>query len=89
MNRYVRKLNCETIVLDDEIMILNPAGFTITKISPVGGFCWSLLSLAHSVNSLSAAVREHYEETGPSVEQDISGFLNGLLECDLIEAANG
>lgn len=88
MNRYVRKQYCETIVLDDEIMILNPAGLTITKISPVGGFCWSLLSAAYSIDSLSAAVRERYEGTDPSVEQDISGFLDDLLECELIEAAD-
>lgn len=88
MNRYVRKLNCETIFLDDEIMILNPDGFTLTKISPVGGFCWSLLSVAHSTDSLSAAVCEHYQGTDPSVEQDISGFLDDLLECELIEAAD-
>lgn len=88
MNRYVRKLNCETIVLDDEIMILNPDGFTLTKISPVGGFCWSLLSSAHSTSSLSAAVHEHYQGTDSSVEQDISGFLDDLLECELIEAAD-
>lgn len=88
MNRYVRKPNCETIVLDGEIMILNPVGCTITKISPVGGFCWSLLSLAHSIDSLSSAVRDHYEGTDPSVEQDISSFLNDLLECELIEVAN-
>ena len=88
MSRYVRKLNCETIVLDDEIVILNPDGLTLTKLSPVGGFCWSLLSLAHSTDSLSAAVREHYQGTVPSVDQDISGFLNDLLECELIEAAD-
>jgi hypothetical protein len=88
MHRYVRKQNCETIMLDDEIMILNPTGLTITKISPVGGFCWSLLSAVHSIDSLSAAVHAHYEGTDPSVEQDISGFLDDLLECELIEAAD-
>ncbi|MBC8080494.1 MAG: PqqD family protein [Gorillibacterium sp.] len=86
MNHYIRKSSCETIVLDDETMILNPESLTITKISQVGGFCWSQLSAAQSVHTLSAAVQEHYGDTELSVEQDITEFLFDLLECGLIEA---
>lgn len=89
MNRYVKKQSCETIILDDEIMILHPERFTITKLSHVGGFCWSLLAAAHSIDTLSAAVREQYEVALHSVEEDVSDFLNRLLECELIEAAHG
>jgi hypothetical protein len=85
MIRYVRRPNCETIVLDNETMILNPDGMTITRISEAGFFCWSQLSEMHSFDSLSAAVREHYGETELAVEQDISEFLQQLLECGLIE----
>ncbi|MCL6458741.1 MAG: PqqD family protein [Gorillibacterium sp.] len=86
MSQYTRRPNCETIVLDNETMILDPDSLTMTKISSVGGFCWSQLSESQSIDSLSRAVREHYEGTDSSVEQDISSFLFKLLECGLIEA---
>jgi hypothetical protein len=87
MTLYVRNPACEAIELDGETMILNPDGLTITQLSPVGSYCWSLLSGAHSADSLSSAVRSHYEETDLAVEQDISRFLHELMECGLIAAA--
>ncbi|WP_028610131.1 PqqD family protein [Paenibacillus harenae] len=87
MTLYIRNPSCEAIELDGETMILNPDGLTITQLSPVASYCWSLLSETHSAGSLSSAVRSHYEETDLAVEQDISLFLRELMECGLIAAA--
>ncbi|MDQ0059027.1 PqqD family protein [Paenibacillus harenae] len=86
MTLYIRKPGCEAIELDGETMILNPDGLTITRLSPVASYCWSLLCETHSADSLSNAVRSHYEEAGQTVEQDISLFLHDLMECGLIAA---
>lgn len=86
MTLYIRKPGCEAIELDGETMILNPDGLTITQLSPVASYCWSLLSETQSAGSLSIAVRSHYEETDQIVERDISLFLHDLMECGLIAA---
>ena len=84
-NLYIRKSQPETVVIDDETMILHPNRFTITKVNHVGSYCWSLLEKPHSEATLSEAVRQHYNTTDPNVEQDIRDFLDALLECELIE----
>lgn len=87
MTLFVRNPSCEAIELDGETLILNPEGFTITQLNPVGSYCWSLLSETHSVASLVVAVSNHYEDTDHTVEQDVSLFLHELMECGLLAAA--
>lgn len=87
MSLYVRNPSCEAIELDGETMILNPDGFTLTQLNPVGSYCWSLLGEAHSVASLAAVVRTQFEGADLAVEQDLSLFLHELMECGLLAAA--
>ena len=88
MIRYVRKSDCETIVLDDETMILNPSAMTVTRINDTGLFCWSQLSEPHTFEMLSASIRERFGTSEADARQDLSAFLNRLLECGLIETGD-
>lgn len=85
MSRYIQKADCETLVLDEETMILHPERLTVTKISPVGGFCWTQLNQEQTLASLTEAVCRHYADTGSGVGGDIEQFLTDLLECGLLE----
>jgi hypothetical protein len=87
-SRYVRKTNQETVLLDDEWMIMDTDGFTITKLNEVGGFCWSLLGEAQSVGSLSEAIRQTYESTDETVAEEVEAFLSELLQCGLVQHAS-
>jgi len=86
MSRYIQKADCETIVLDEETMILSPESLTVTKVSPVGGFCWTQLNQEQTLASLTDAVCRHYAGADSGVSGDIEQFLTDLLECGLIEA---
>ena len=60
MDQYIRKNNYETTSFDGEWVILNTDNYTITRLNETGGFCWSLLSEAQSVHSLSRAVSQKF-----------------------------
>jgi hypothetical protein len=87
--KYIRKLNCEVMELDDEYMIINAERYTVTELNKVGGFCWDLLAEDHSVEEIIEAVRNKFKVTDPSLEEDIQAFITNLKDCGLIECVHG
>lgn len=87
MNQYVHKNNYEVTQLDDEWLILNTDNFTVTKLNALGGFCWSLLHEAQTIDSIIEAIKKNYDLTNENVRQDIDVFLSDLIQCGLIENA--
>ncbi|MBA2943324.1 PqqD family protein [Paenibacillus sp. CGMCC 1.16610] len=87
MTKYLRMNDYEFIQLDMECIILNTDEFTLTKLNEVGGYCWSLLGVAQTVNSISEAVREEYASVGESVEEDVEAFLTEMIGRGLVQYA--
>ncbi|WP_281884295.1 PqqD family protein [Paenibacillus sp. YYML68] len=85
MMQYVRKEHCETIELDDVHMVMNLDNYTVTELNSMGGYCWGLLTVARTVQELTDAVRLHYAMDSEDLSADIAGFLEGLVECELVE----
>jgi hypothetical protein len=89
MDQYIRKNNYETTSFDGEWIVLNTDNYMITRLNETGGFCWSLLGEAQSVQSLSQAVARKFTLIElKDVEEDIVAFLDNLIECGLVEHAS-
>ena len=90
MTQYIQKGNYETTELDDEIIILNTDEFTITKLNHVGGFCWSKLKEAQTVETLTKNLIEKFsvQEDLNHVKNDMEEFLKNLHQCGLIQYAD-
>ncbi|MCQ6277202.1 PqqD family protein [Bacillus sp. V3B] len=89
MDQYIRKKNYETTSFDGEWIVLNTDNYTITRLNETGGFCWSLLGEAQSVQSLSKAVARKFALIElKDVEEDIVAFLENLIECGLVDYAS-
>jgi hypothetical protein len=84
---YVRRKHYEAIELDGEWIVLNTDDYSVTKLNEVGGFCWTLLSGAQSVNSIIEAIRKEYELVNETVEMDIEAFLAEMVGLDLVQHA--
>lgn len=84
MTQYIQSNHYEATMLDDEWIILNTDHFTVTKLNGVGGYCWSLLSEAKTIDDIMKAVREHFAEVSEVVELDIKEFLADLIRCGLV-----
>ncbi|PLR84037.1 PqqD family protein [Bacillus canaveralius] len=84
MNQYVHKNNYEATQLEDEWIILNTVDYTVTRLNETGGFCWTLLSEAQSVESLSDAIQQKFCPDSDTVKADVEAFLANLMECGLI-----
>lgn len=87
MTRYIRKSHLETVRVDEEWIVLDTNDFTVTKLNDVGGFCWSLLEGATTVDALAQAVREEYADVNESVAKELERFLSELVECGLVQHA--
>ncbi|CAN7714364.1 PqqD family protein [Paenibacillus sp. LjRoot153] len=87
MTQYLRMNDYESIQLDMEWIILNTDEYNLTKLNGVGGFCWSLLSTAQTVSSISEAIRKEYEFVDETVEEDIETFMNDMIRRGLVQYA--
>ncbi len=85
INTYIQTKSYEVTQLDDELIILDSDHFTITRLNKVGGVCWSLLSEAQTVESLTHAIQERYPRFNEDVKSDIQFFLSDLIHCGLIQ----
>ncbi len=84
-NKYIQQSGCEATVLDDEWIILNTDNFTVTKINHVGGFCWSILREAQTVESIVESVERHYQHSGIVQKEEIEDFIMQLESCGVIK----
>lgn len=88
MLQYIQKDEYESVVLDDEWIILNTDNFTVTKLNEVGGLCWSLLHTPQTLQSISQVVKEQYNLDCKPIESDIESFLAEMVHCGLVKHAN-
>ncbi|MGG4167749.1 PqqD family protein [Rossellomorea vietnamensis] len=88
--RYVQRKKYEASQFDDEWIILNTDLYTVTKVNEVGGFCWTLLESAQTIDSIATAVEGHFSiSEAPSVlRNDIKDFLMELQHYGLVEYAS-
>ncbi|CAN7588946.1 PqqD family protein [Rossellomorea sp. LjRoot5] len=88
--RYVQRKKYEASQFDDEWIILNTDLYTVTKVNEVGGFCWSLLESAQTIDSIAAAVAGHFNisETHETIIDDIRDFIMELQHYGLVEYAS-
>jgi hypothetical protein len=82
--KYIQQSGCEATVLDDEWIILNTDNFTVTKINHVGGFCWSILREAQTVESIVESVENHYKHSGFVQKEEIEAFILQLESCGVV-----
>lgn len=88
--RYVQRKKYEASQFDDEWIILNTDLYTVTKVNEVGGFCWSLLESAQTVDSIAASVAGHFNISEPDemIIADIKDFIMELHHYGLVEYAS-
>jgi len=84
---YVRKPACEAVPLDDEWLIFDLDGCTVTKVNATGALCWRELAAPRSVPALAEAVRAEYGADVPGVEDDVRAFVRELSARGLIRDA--
>ncbi|KRE97062.1 hypothetical protein ASG89_29825 [Paenibacillus sp. Soil766] len=87
MTQYVRMNNYESIELDVEWIILNTDEYTLTKLNGVGGFCWSLLGTAQTIDTIADAVRNEFQSVHSDVETDVELFLHDMMNRGLVQLA--
>lgn len=88
MTSYIHKEKFEVLELDGESVILNSDAFMVTTLNEVGGFCWSLLHEACTIQQIIQTVRTHYAIEDEAIEQDIEQFVTHLMDCELIRHAS-
>lgn len=84
MTQYIQKSGCETTYLDNEWIVMNVDEFTVTKLNEVGGFCWSLLKNAQTVDSLAEAIQHKFQHESEINPTEIEEFLSQLVDCGLV-----
>lgn len=87
MTRYVQNMKCEATELDDEWIVLNTEQFTVTKLNDIGGFCWSLLTEAKTIDALVDAVNQEFGSDGSRdmIKEDLEEYLAELIQCGLVQ----
>jgi hypothetical protein len=85
--QYKQAPDCETVEVDGEWMILHAEQFTITKLNETGGFCWSLLKEAQTIDELVLSYENKYKKNNHKTKNELQSFLLELEECGLIEHA--
>lgn len=87
MVQYIQKSDYETAEFDGEWVVLNTDNYTVTKLNEIGGFCWSMMKEAQTVDSLLQAIEQEFGRAGDNLSGDIEAFLSELMTCGLIQHA--
>lgn len=86
--QYIQKNHLvEATQFDDEWILLNTDDYTVTKLNELGGYCWSLLSDAQTVESLTQAIATEFgmDSSNDMAEKDIEDFVAELIQYGLIQ----
>lgn len=88
--KYVKRKKYEASQFDDEWIILNTDQYTVTKVNEVGGYCWTLLESAQTIESIAEAVEGHFSitEAHAVLMDDIKDFLKELQHYGLVDYAS-
>lgn len=91
---YIRKNNCETVEIDDHLMIVNPDDFTVTNLNGAGGKCWALLEKRQSADMLVQTLLDSGKHAADEVQTefvrlqaDVEAFLTQMVAYGLLEHA--
>ncbi|MFJ7747147.1 PqqD family protein [Peribacillus sp. NPDC097295] len=85
MVQYIQCNHVEATQLDGEWVILHTDTFTVTKLNGIGGYCWNLLSRAHTLDSLIEKIMDQYDTTKAESKKDFENYLTDLLHLGLIQ----
>ena len=66
-------------------MLLDLHGTRIMGLNPVGSFVFGLIDGVRTVESISAAVAEHFEVESERARADVSAFLGELQRRGLVD----
>lgn len=91
---YIRKNNCETVEIDDQLMIVNSDNFTVTNLNGAGGKCWALLENRQSADTLVKNLlgsgdnaTDGQQTNFARLQADVEAFLSQMAAYGLIEHA--
>jgi SynChlorMet cassette protein ScmD len=65
---------------DDWAILFDPDTAEATCINPVGVAVWQQLDGQHSVEEIIAALRRDYDDVSDTVEQEVTAFVQQLVE---------
>jgi SynChlorMet cassette protein ScmD len=74
---------------DDWAVLFNPDTADAAGINPVGCEIWKLLDGRHSVEEIVAAVRDRFDDVPGTAAEEISAFIDGLVERGFVGYAEG
>lgn len=73
--------------IDGEILLLEPESETFYGLDEVGASIWGLLGTPQTVDQLCLALMEEYEVDFQTCWDDLTPFLEQLLDSGLIKVA--
>ncbi|MBT2758395.1 PqqD family protein [Mesobacillus foraminis] len=85
MVQYIQVNDYETAEFDGEWVVLNTDNYTVTKLNEIGGFCWSMMKEAQTVDSLRQAIEQEFGRSSDNLSGDIEAFLSELMQYELIQ----
>lgn len=75
----------ESAELDGTWVIMNAEKATLTRLSGVGGYIWSVLQQARTTNEVVAGIVSEYEVARNTARTDVERFLQELLDIGAVE----
>ena len=86
LNRYM--CNPEVVLREEDAdggLLFNPDTNQVKVVNTTGLFIWKLCDGKHSVEAITAALQEAFEEApSEAVQQDVEEFIKGMLETGFI-----
>ena len=73
--------------IDGEVLLLEPESETFFGLDEVGASIWGLLETPKSVKQLCLSLMEEYEVDFQTCRDDLTPFLEQLLESGLVKTA--
>lgn len=69
---------------DDWAVLFDPDTANAVGVNPVGVAIWKRLDGKHSLDQIAAEIREIFTETPEKVGEDVSAFVQQLLDAGMI-----
>ena len=87
---YHRKPELVAAEMDGERVMMDIRSGKYFSLRGVGGFIWDQIENPTSINTVVAAVEAAFETSDHAeVEQDVSAFMDQMIEAGLVMASNG
>lgn len=83
-NQYRCSENIEIMELDQEWIVLDTEGFTITKINELGVYILDALKEQKKFEEIVEMIDRHYEVDVDAAREDASAFLEELIRIGLV-----